>query len=76
MNIKILGKGCKNCTVLEEHAKAAADALNLDYTIDKVTDINEIADFGVMHTPGLIVDGKIKSQGKVLSIEEIKSLLK
>lgn len=76
MNIKILGKGCKNCAILEEHAKAAAQALHLEYTIDKVTDINEIADYGVMRTPGLIIDGIVKSQGKVLTIEEITSLLK
>ena len=75
MIIKILGKGCKNCAILEENARIAADALNLDYTIEKVTDINTIADYGVMRTPGLVVDQTVKSQGKVLSISEIKALL-
>jgi len=76
MIIKILGKGCKNCAVLEENARIAAQALSIDYTIEKVTDINEISDYGVMRTPALVVENTLMSQGKVLTVDEIKSLLK
>ena len=76
MIIKILGKGCKNCANLEQAALEAATALGIDFTIEKVTDINEIADYGVMKTPGLVVDEKLVLQGKVPSSEEIKAYLK
>ncbi len=75
MIIKVLGKGCKNCALLEQHAKEAATLLSLDFTFEKVTDINEIADYGVMKTPGLVIDEKLVSQGKILSTKAIQSLL-
>jgi len=75
MKIQILGTGCKKCTKLTENAKQAADALGLDYELEKVTDIVEIMKFKVMTTPGLVVDGEVKSTGKLLSVEEIQALL-
>ncbi len=75
MIIKVLGKGCKNCALLEQHAKEAATLLGLDFTLEKVTDINAIADYGVMKTPGLVIDEKLVSQGKILSTKAIQSIL-
>ena len=73
--IKILGPGCRRCEQLTASAKDAADQLGLDYQLEKVTDITKFADYGVMMTPGLVVDGKVKSQGKVPTVDEIKAML-
>ncbi len=75
MKIHVLGTGCPKCKKLEENALAAVQALGLDTEVQKVTDINDIMGFGVMVTPCLVVDGDVKSAGKVLSVEEIKGLL-
>ncbi len=75
MKIQILGTGCPKCKKLAENAEAAAKELGLEHEIEKVTDINEIMKFGIMTTPGLAVDGKVKVAGKVPSVEEIKKLL-
>jgi small redox-active disulfide protein 2 len=73
--IQILGTGCPKCKKLSENAEAAAKTLGIDYELVKVTDINEIARLGAMMTPGLAIDGELKSSGKVLSPDEIKALL-
>jgi small redox-active disulfide protein 2 len=73
--IQILGTGCPNCKRLTENAEAAAQELGGGFTIEKITDLDRITDFGVMMTPALAVDGEVKSMGKVLSPEEIKRLL-
>ena len=73
--IQILGPGCPNCEKLAKNAEAAALELGIEYELEKVTDINEILDFGVMMTPGLVVDGEVKLTGKVASPETIKELL-
>jgi small redox-active disulfide protein 2 len=73
--IQILGTGCLKCKTLAEHAEAAAKALGIEYELVKVTDINEIMKFGVMMTPGLAVDGTVKSSGKVASADDIKQWL-
>jgi len=75
MIIKILGSGCKKCTALAENAKAAAMAAGQQAEIVKVTDFAEIAAYGVMSTPGLVVDERLLSSGKVLTAEEIGRLL-
>lgn len=72
MIIKILGSGCKKCVTLGENAKAAAGK---QAEIVKVTDFAEIAAYGVMSTPGLVVDEKVVSTGKVLTMEEIGRLI-
>ena len=74
--VQILGTGCPKCKKLAENAEIAAEDLGIEYEIEKVTDINEIMEFGVMMTPGLAVDGEVKVAGKVVSIEEIKELIK
>ena len=73
--IKILGPGCRRCEQLDAATKEAADQLGIDYEFEKVKDIAKLADYGVMMTPGLVVDGEVKSQGKVLSLDEIKAML-
>lgn len=73
--IQILGTGCTKCKMLTEHAEQAAQALGLEYTLEKVTDINDIIAFGVMATPALVVDGQVKASGRVPSADAIKALL-
>lgn len=75
MKFQVLGSGCAKCKALGQHAEAAAQALGLEYELEKVTDMNAIIDAGVTRTPALAVNGEIKSTGKVLSVEEIKTLL-
>ena len=76
MQIKILGSGCPNCKVLEANAKKAVEELKIKASIEKVTDITKIMEYGVMSTPALVINGKVVSYGRVLSSEEIKKLLK
>ncbi len=75
MIIKILGSGCKKCVTLGENAKAAAAAMGKEAQIIKVTDAVQIASYGVMSTPGLVVDEKLVSSGRVLSADDIARLL-
>ncbi len=75
MKIQILGTGCQNCVKLAKNAEEAVKAKGGDYEIEKVTDIREIMSYGVMQTPALAIDGKVKSVGKMLTVEEIKKLL-
>jgi small redox-active disulfide protein 2 len=76
MKIQVLGTGCPKCKQLAKHTEEAAKALGLDAEIEKVTQINDILKFGILMTPALAVDGTVKSVGKLLSVEEIKGLLK
>jgi small redox-active disulfide protein 2 len=71
-----LGTGCPKCKKLAENAEIAAKNLGIEYEIEKITDINEIMKFGVMITPALAVDGKVKVVGKVASVEQLKEILK
>jgi small redox-active disulfide protein 2 len=73
--IQVLGTGCPKCKTLAENAEEAVRQSGVDAQIVKVTSIAEIADFGVMMTPALAIDGDVKSSGKVLSVEDIKALL-
>ena len=75
-NIQILGTGCPKCNKLYELTEEAAKSLGLEYSVEKVTDINEIMKFGVMMTPALVIDGEVKAAGTVPSIEEIAQYLK
>jgi len=76
MKIQILGIGCPKCKQTEANAKEAIKNLGLDAEIEKITDANEIADFGVMATPALAVDNEIKFSGKIPSVKEIEEVLK
>ncbi|MFB3925709.1 MAG: thioredoxin family protein [Syntrophales bacterium] len=73
--LQILGPGCAKCKKLAEDTEKAAKALGLEYEIEKITDIREMVKFGVLSTPALAVDGKVKSVGKILDAEKIKQLL-
>lgn len=73
--VKVLGSGCAKCNALEAAAKAALTQLGMDATIDHVTDFSQIAAYGVMSTPALVVDGKVVSVGKVLKQEEVVAIL-
>lgn len=75
VKIQVLGPGCANCGKLAENAEQAARELGIEYEIEKVTEIDRMVDLGVLLTPGLVVDGEVKSSGKVLSPAEIKELL-
>lgn len=75
IKLQVLGSGCAECKTLSQHAEAAAQALGLEYELEKVTDLNAIIDAGVTRTPALAVNGEIKSAGKVLSVDDIKALL-
>lgn len=74
-SIKVLGSGCAKCNQLEASTKAALEQLGMDTTIDHVTDFAQIAAYGVMTTPALVVDGKVVSYGKVLKTEEVIKIL-
>jgi small redox-active disulfide protein 2 len=75
MKIQILGSGCAKCRTLTAVAEQAARDLGLQYELEKVTDVQRYPDFGVMFTPALVVDGVVKSSGKVPSLDEVKKLL-
>ncbi len=75
MIIKVLGSGCKKCKKLEENARQAIRQLSEDSIIEKVTDLNQIMNYGVMITPALVIDEEVVSVGKVLSPEGIKKLI-
>lgn len=73
--IEILGPGCMRCVNLYNNTKQAVEELNMECSIEKVTDIGKIMSSGVMMTPALVVDGEVKISGKVPSVEEIKKIL-
>ena len=73
--LQILGTGCPKCAKLAENAEAAAEALGIEYELEKITDINEIIKLGVMMTPALAVDGEVKIVGKVPEPDAIKDML-
>jgi small redox-active disulfide protein 2 len=75
MKLQILGTGCAKCNALAMATEQAAQALGLQYELEKVTDLNRIILFGVMVTPALVVDGQVKVSGKVPSVDELKKLL-
>jgi len=74
-SIKVLGTGCAKCNALEAATKAALEQLGMDTTIDHITDFSQIAAYGVMTTPALVVDGKVVSYGKVLKTDEVVMIL-
>ncbi len=73
--LQILGTGCAKCNQLAAAAKEAADSCGIEYQIEKVTDFMRFADFGVMITPALVVDGEVKVAGKVPSVEDLKKMV-
>lgn len=76
MDIKIVGTGCAKCKKLEEITREVVQELNVDAEVGKISDIKEIAQTGILMTPGLIIDGKVKLSGKVPSKEETVKIIK
>ena len=75
MDVKILGTGCPKCAALEATVRKVVEKHGIDATVSKVEDIVDIMNYGVMMTPALVVDGHVKSAGKVLSAEDIRKIL-
>ena len=75
MTIKVLGPGCMNCRTLEQRTREALTGINRTATVEKVTDLDGISSYGVMRTPGLVIDEKLVWQGGVPSVEKIKELI-
>lgn len=73
--IKVLGSGCAKCIALEQTIQKAVNEMNLDLSIEHINDFAQIASYGVMTTPAFVLNGKVVSYGKVLSLEEVKSIL-
>ena len=77
MEIKVLGTGCcSKCAALMKATQAAVAELGINTEVEEITDIEKIISYNVMRTPALVVDGKVLSSGKVLSTEEVKSIIK
>ncbi len=75
MVIKVLGPGCTNCKTLVHRTREALDQLNMTDTIEKVEDIPGMMSYGIMATPALVIDEKLVSQGRVLTVDAIKDLV-
>ena len=75
MKLKIYGSGCAKCNQLAANTETAAQAMGLNYELEKVTDMNGIIDAGVMRTPALAMDDEIIVEGRVAKVEEIQKKL-
>ncbi len=75
MNIKVLGTGCMNCRTLTERTQQVVNQLRLPANVEKVEDYRAIAAYGVMKTPGLVVDGVVVHSGSVPTVEKLTELL-
>jgi small redox-active disulfide protein 2 len=75
MVIKVLGPGCTNCKTLEKRTQEAVASLQVDATVEKVVDIMQISSYGILHTPGLVIDEKVVSSGRVPTVDAIKDLI-
>jgi len=75
MKVQILGMGCPKCRKLEANARKAIEELGVDAEVEKVQNIKEISRFGVMMTPALVIDGKVKCSGEIAPVDKIKKWL-
>lgn len=75
MEIKVLGPGCRNCVTLERVTREAAESLGIDVEVEKVTDYAAIVGYGVMSTPGLVVDGEVVLSGRVPTAAHVREIL-
>lgn len=75
MEIKVLGTGCAKCKSLEAYTKQSLKELNIEASVEKVEDIQKIMEYGVMRTPGLVINGKVVLSGQVPKITELKNIL-
>jgi len=75
MKIEILGTGCPKCKQLTANAEEAVKLAGVSAEVVKVTDLDKITDYGVMMTPAVVIDGKVVSSGKLLSVEEVRKII-
>jgi small redox-active disulfide protein 2 len=75
MIVKVLGPGCMNCKTLEQRTREAAKDMNPPPLIEKVEDYQQIASYGILRTPGLVIDGQVVHSGSVPSVEALRALL-
>jgi len=75
MEIKVLGPGCPNCKTLEKNVINAIAELNIIADVEKVDDIVKIMNYGILRTPGLVIDGKVVLSGRVPNVTEIKEII-
>jgi small redox-active disulfide protein 2 len=75
MTIKVLGPGCMNCKTLEKRTQEAVASLRIHATVEKVEDVMQIAAYGILRTPGLVIDENVVSSGRVPTVEAIKELI-
>jgi small redox-active disulfide protein 2 len=75
MDVKVLGPGCRNCVNLEARTREALDALGVEAEVEKITDPVTIAGYGILSTPGLVVDGEVVVSGKVPTVRRLEELL-
>jgi len=75
MDIKVLGPGCPKCKNLEKLTREVVSENQIEATVEKVEDIIKIMEYGIMRTPGLVIDGKVMFSGRVPSKDELKSII-
>lgn len=75
MTIRVLGPGCMNCKTLERRTREALEQMNLQANVEKIEDLDRIVSYGIMRTPGLVIDEKVVWQGGVPSVEKIKEFI-
>jgi small redox-active disulfide protein 2 len=75
MNIKVLGTGCSNCKTLEKLVRSTVEEMKIDATVEKVEDIQQIMGYGIMRTPGLVINEKVVLSGKIPSAKELVELI-
>jgi small redox-active disulfide protein 2 len=76
MDIKVLGPGCARCFELERRVKRALEELKAEAAVEKISDIKKIVEYGIMSTPGLVIDGRVICSGRVPSSDEIKGWIR
>ena len=75
LDVKVLGSGCANCKRVEQIARKEVEKLGIEATIEKVTDYGQIMGYGVMSTPGLVIDGQVMATGRIPSNQEVANWL-
>lgn len=75
LSIKVLGPGCPKCVRLEANVQQAVNELNIDVQIEKVTELDKIMSYGIMSTPGLVINEKVVSYGKLLNVNECRKII-
>lgn len=75
MEIKVLGPGCARCKALDRATRKAVEEMNIDATVEKIEDMQQIMEYAIMRTPALVINEKVVISGQVLNVSEVKELL-